>query len=228
MTPAMQLHRAHINRANSKHSTGPRTESGKRRSSLNALTHGLTAQSAVLPSEDRAAYDLHRHALIEEHKPKTPTENILVKDIADTSWRLKRIPLLEAELFHRATNPPNEQAAIEFDIVDAHHALAWLSLHDTRLSRKLHKTIDKLRELQAERRQNERREIKRACGILEMHKHKGIPYDPSQDGFVFSKDQLEAHSERLVRHNQARHFEYVFFEMQPPPTTPSVSAGTFG
>jgi hypothetical protein len=31
-----------------------------------------------------------------------------------------------------------------------------------------------------------------------------------------------------VRHNEARHFEYVFFEMQPRPATPSVSAGTPG
>jgi hypothetical protein len=147
MTPSMQLHRAALNRANSQHSTGPRTESGKRRSSLNALTHGLTAESAVLASEDRAVYDLHRQALIDEHQPKTPTENILVDEIADTSWRLKRIPLFEAALLTRAENPPSEQAVIEFDIVDAHRALASLGLHDSRLWRKLHKTLDKLREL---------------------------------------------------------------------------------
>ena len=58
-TPIASIHRSAadrtaINRANSQHSTGPRTEAGKRRSSLNALRHGLTAASAVLPSEDRA------------------------------------------------------------------------------------------------------------------------------------------------------------------------------
>src|SRR5260370_5357680 len=113
MTPSMQLHRAHINRANSKHSTGPRTAAGKRRSSLNALTHGLTAESAVLPSEDRAAYDLHRQALIDEHQPGTPTENILVEEVADTAWRLKRIPLFRAALLNRSAHPPTQQAAIK-------------------------------------------------------------------------------------------------------------------
>ena len=34
--------RASINRANAQRSTGPRTESGKKVSSLNALRHGLT------------------------------------------------------------------------------------------------------------------------------------------------------------------------------------------
>jgi hypothetical protein len=59
--------RAAINRANSAHSTGPRTESGKQRSSLNALSHGLTARTAVLPTEDQAGFvfskqQIERHA----------------------------------------------------------------------------------------------------------------------------------------------------------------------
>src|SRR5215472_16955762 len=105
MTPSMQPDRAAINRANSEHSTGPRTEAGKRRSSLNALTHGLTAESAVLPSEDRAAYDHYKQALLDEYQPKTPTETDLVNDLAGTGWRLKRIPLLEAALLTCADIP---------------------------------------------------------------------------------------------------------------------------
>jgi hypothetical protein len=53
------------NRANAQHSTGSRTESGKQRSALNALTHGLTATIAVLPSEDPAAYEQHRRQFLD-------------------------------------------------------------------------------------------------------------------------------------------------------------------
>src|SRR5580704_6455076 len=42
---AQRAQRAAINRANSTHSTGPRTESGKQRSSLNAFGHSLTART---------------------------------------------------------------------------------------------------------------------------------------------------------------------------------------
>src|SRR6266481_2901055 len=40
------------NRANASHSTGPKTEAGKKRSSLNAYRHGLTGQTIILPAED--------------------------------------------------------------------------------------------------------------------------------------------------------------------------------
>src|SRR5580692_12173968 len=97
--PRTPVDRTATNRANSRHSTGPRTDSGKQRSSLNALRHGLTAASAVLPSEDQAAYDAHRSGFIDEYRPATPTETQLTQELADTAWRLNRIPALEAELF---------------------------------------------------------------------------------------------------------------------------------
>ena len=96
--------RSATNRANALLSTGPRTDSGKQRSSLNALRHGLTAASAVLPSEDQAAFDAHRRGFFDEYQPATPTETQLTQELADTAWRLNRIPLLEASLLDRAAN----------------------------------------------------------------------------------------------------------------------------
>jgi hypothetical protein len=123
-----ETRRAAVNRANSAHSTGPRTESGKQRSSLNALSHGLTARTAVLPTEDPDAYQRHIQQFLDEYQPATATETQLVHEIANTAWRLNRIPFLEAQLLSCAANPPTEQAAIDFDIVDAHRALATLGL----------------------------------------------------------------------------------------------------
>jgi hypothetical protein len=215
--------RAAINRANSRHSTGPRTDSGKQRSSLNALRHGLTTASAVLPSEDQAAFDAHRRGFFDEYKPATPTETQLVQELADSSWRLNRIPLLEAELLSRAANPPTEQAAIDFDIVDAHRALATLGLHYQRLSRQFQKTLGTLRDIQADRAERQRRDLKDAAALLELHKHKGVPWEPSDHGFVFSKDQVEAFAQRLMRLNESRVIEYVRFDMPPPPRSATAS-----
>jgi len=219
-SPAVAALRATINRANSQHSTGPRTQPGKNRSSQNALTHGLSAHSALLPSEGPAAYEEHCRRFHDEFQPATASETQLVTELASTAWRLNRIPILEAELLNRAANPPNEQARIDFDIVDCNQALVRLGLHSTRLSRQYQKTLVLLREIQAERCDRERRQLRDAAGILEFHKRKGLTWDPSDDGFVFSKEQIECHARFLIHRNEARTIDYVCFDMTPkaPPS----------
>ena len=112
-SPSNPINRAAINRANAQHSTGPRSEAGKQRSALNALTHGLTCRTAVLPSENPAAFEQHHRQFLDEYRPATPTETQLVHELADTAWRLNRIPLLEADLLSRAQSPaPNPQPPV--------------------------------------------------------------------------------------------------------------------
>jgi hypothetical protein len=205
-----------INRANSQHSTGPRTPAGKQRSSLNALRHGLTAASAVLPSEDRAAYEDHRRRFFDEYRPAAPTESQLVQELADTSWRLNRIPLFEAEVLARAAAPVPLDREIAFDIVDAHRLIANLGIQGHRLSRQFQKSLDKLREIQADRADRERRDLKDAAALLELHKHRGIPWEPADHGFVFSKDHVERFAKHIKDLNASRHIEYVLFHGPPP------------
>jgi hypothetical protein len=93
--------------------------------------------------------------------------------------------------------------------------LAALGLHGTRLSRQFQKTLVQLRDIQYERRQHEKRQLKDAAALLELHKHKGIPWQPSDHGFVFSKAEVERCSERLMRQNEARTIAYVRFDLDP-------------
>ena len=43
------------NRANAQHSTGPKSEEGKTKSSRNATRHGLTGKQVVINGEDQQA-----------------------------------------------------------------------------------------------------------------------------------------------------------------------------
>jgi hypothetical protein len=227
----IQINRAEINRSNSQHSTGPRTESGKQRSSQNALRHGLTARSAVTPSEDPAAYQQHCRQFMDEYQPATPTETQLVQQLADTSWRINRIPLLEADVLARAQSPAPSPEPPTFDIVDAHRLLANLTLNSTRLARQFQKTLDQLRNIQLERLERQHCELKDAAAILELNKYEGVPWEPSDHGFVFSKDQVERFAQRMIRQNQSHHIAYARFQMpyRPIPSSelqPSAEAMT--
>ena len=193
---SLKAQRAATNRANSQHSTGPRTESGKQRSSLNALSHGLTARTAVLPTEDPEAYQRHIQQFLDEYQPATATETQLVHEIANTAWRLNRIPLLEAALL---SPNPNPQSPIPEPAIIPQ--LATLGLHGSRLSRQFQKAIDQLCYMQEERRRLERRELTEAVEIMIRHQRKELPWEPSDDGFVFSKEQIERHARKLMRQN---------------------------
>jgi hypothetical protein len=200
------------NRANSAHSTGPRTESGKQRSSLNALSHGLTARTAVLPTEDPDAYQRHIQQFLDEYKPANPTETQLVHEIANTAWRLNRIPLLEAELL---SQNPSPQTLIP--------QLSTLGLHGSRLSRQFQKALDQLREIQDERRRLERRQLTEAAELFLRHQHKGRPWDPAdlfseRSGFVFSKEQVERRAQQLVLQKPSFYATLRNFQPYPPST----------
>ena len=69
MNTPTSVDRAEINRQNASHSRGPISAEGKHRVSLNALRHGLTGQTVVLPSEDLAAYQKHGADFHAELKP---------------------------------------------------------------------------------------------------------------------------------------------------------------
>ena len=56
---------------------GPRTESGKSRSKMNALRHGLSGRIVVLPSEDMGLYLKFSHELVDSLFPATPLEREL-------------------------------------------------------------------------------------------------------------------------------------------------------
>lgn len=111
---------AEANRRNAQNSTGPRTEEGKQRSSMNALKHGLTAESVVLPGEDAAQFDALQQRFMEEYAPQTVLETELVKLIAGCVWRLKRVPVFERAIL-LAYKQFNDQLdiAVELNICTA-------------------------------------------------------------------------------------------------------------
>ena len=113
--------RAITNRANSQHSTGPRSDAGKKRSSLNALRHGLTSQIIVMPEEDLNAYQRHARTFFDDLKPKGAVEQQLVQSLADTAWRLNRIPALEANVLTLDMHAHTGSIDLEID-KESHHA----------------------------------------------------------------------------------------------------------
>jgi len=78
------------NQANAKHSTGPRTDTGKAIASNNRLRYGLTGAFRVMRGESQEEFNTLLDALSAEHRPATPTESVLVEKMAQSLWLSKR------------------------------------------------------------------------------------------------------------------------------------------
>src|SRR5271157_5891224 len=122
-------------------STGPRTPEGKQRTRLNALRHGLTGQTVVLPTEDLQAYKTFCDDFVVHYAPVGPVERQLVQTIADTSWRLNRISAMEHSSLSIAAaqkldqvdatdNPLAEAVAQSLAFQEQSERLAKLSLYE--------------------------------------------------------------------------------------------------
>jgi hypothetical protein len=80
------------------HATGPRSDAGKERSSLNAVKHGLRSERPVLPGEDAAEWDGFHAGVVEDLGPATALERELADRIALQLWRLRRAARYEAQV----------------------------------------------------------------------------------------------------------------------------------
>ena len=74
------------NKLNSQKSTGPVTDEGKAKSSLNRLSHGLTSNVNIVADENPQEFQALLYDLMGEHDPATPTEQILVEKMALNQW----------------------------------------------------------------------------------------------------------------------------------------------
>ena len=76
-------------------STGPRTEAGKTRSSLNATKHGLFAARDFIREGEEEEYAQTLTSLMEEIAPEGILEQTFATEIMGATWRLRRCRLVE-------------------------------------------------------------------------------------------------------------------------------------
>jgi len=79
-----------------------RAGDGYQRSRMNALTHGLAARVAVLPGEDRQAYEQLRQEFHDEWDLQGPTATGLVDQLVENVWKRERHARLEIACHRRA------------------------------------------------------------------------------------------------------------------------------
>ena len=115
-----------------KHATGPKTPEGKARSAMNAVRHGLTGATVVLPGEDRKQFDELLENYIHDLRPATSLEMDLVHEIAVCRWRIQRTWAMESNMYEITADRSKAAVASEYKQItdDYRMALAFMKMAD--------------------------------------------------------------------------------------------------
>ena len=196
------------NRRNAQRSTGPKTDEGKQHSSRNNLRHGLTGHISLLPTEDRQAHDAFCDELSGSLNPETPMERQFALSIAEDSWRLNRARAIETNIF--ALGQEGERREIQVALAYARtfkaeaNQFQLLTIYEQRINRNMHRNLQELKALQAERREQSERALEEAQLLAQQSLLNGLPYDPAKDGFVFSNAEINLAIDRSNRLRDAK------------------------
>jgi hypothetical protein len=142
------------NRRNALKSTGPKSADGKARSRLNAMKHGLTAQSPVVLDESPEQVETLAQALHDEFHPQTPMEYVLVQRMVLATWKLQRTTGAEIEAMQvlvRMSQKPTAANVMVNDLGNGTSELDRLQRYEMRLERSLHASMRQLQQLRKNR-----------------------------------------------------------------------------
>jgi hypothetical protein len=196
------------NQENSQKSTGPKTEAGKKRSSLNAVRHGLTGHVVVLPEEDLEAFNQLSTKLMTGLGIQGDHELELAKIYCMSVWQVHRAMAVQDTMFSLGLM---EQVAENLNIEDpqAHNAVAYaktfrqeseaftrITLYTQRLVNQSKSLLKQLKEVQSERLHREQNEMAEAVRIYKFKQMMGETFDPAANGFVYSPQAIRDHLQR--------------------------------
>jgi hypothetical protein len=210
--------------------TGPKTETGKQRTRLNAYKHGLTGQIHILTAEEQTAFDAHCKSICASLAPVGALEIDIAQAIAEDRWRLKRARAIETGIFAAgqqsllgfnagvATTQDPAQLLYEDTLIQARTWLAkndnflLLALYEQRINRTIERNMAELRTLRAERKAAREQALEEALLLAQLAQSKGEKYDPAADfspelmgtDSVFSASAITLLMARNQRLNEAR------------------------
>jgi hypothetical protein len=197
------------NQANSKLSTGPTSEAGRKIVSANSVKHGFCAKvHKLLPGEEEPFAE-HLQEYIKAYAPIGAPEEDLVQSLADSNWRLKKINALERTLLIRL-----ETAELEA-FEDMLKELRRTATYGQRTQRTIEKTRAALRELQSGRKAAYQKAQQEAILLTQLAHMKGEPPDQSKEfpspelcgGFAYSLVEVARLIGRAARLEEAKaHF----------------------
>ncbi len=135
-------------------------------------------------------------------------ERQLANSVAEDSWRLNRARAIENNMF--ALGHDHQHREAQLALADARtfqtQAAAFdrLTIYEQRINRNLQRNMKLLKDLQTERKAQHDHALEEAKLLAQLNLMNGLPYQPEQNGFVFSHTEINRAIDRDNRLKAAR------------------------
>jgi hypothetical protein len=148
------INQVSASRANGAGSLGPVTPEGKKRSSMNAVRHGLLARCLVLDNESRDCFDQLLAQFLECFRPANDVEFGMIEEMIAACWRQRRAWAIETSLMDTAISkePGGDELiriAAAYTSLSQQPQTALISRYEARLHRMFQHALNNLLLLRA-------------------------------------------------------------------------------
>jgi hypothetical protein len=186
------------NRENSQKSTGPTSEAGQKRSSLNSTVHGFTGQTLVLSDAEKAPYEAFVQQMRQEFNPCTAESRELLQNYTDLRWSIQQITVQQNNIL-AMMNLITEQHLESGDLATLDGALEphtrrlkTLGTYEQRRRRAAKETLAEFNKVEQEHHDAQQEHLQAAAETHQAFQKLGQTWDPKEFGFVCSLPQIES------------------------------------
>jgi hypothetical protein len=182
------------NQQNAQHSTGPVTEAGKLKSSLNATKHGFTGKELLLTPAEQKPYEDFSAAMHREIRANNSETRELLQHYINLRWSLNQI-LVHQNNVLAIIDQITSQCISTGDITGLAKAvepqyrqLRTLGTYEQRRRKAAQDTLDRFHQLEKEHRAS----LEKAAVTHATMKKLNQTWNPAEFGFVHALPEIEA------------------------------------
>jgi hypothetical protein len=166
---------------------------------MNSLKHGFTGQTLLVSAEEKEPYEAHIAGFHTLYVPIDAEEITLCQQLADLHWALNQIAVQQFNRVCLIDQISTEAAAqgmgaLEIANLTLPHLrmLNNLGIYEGRKRRAAKEVESNLATKRKERLDRQARELPEAAKLYNHHKQKGQAWNPAENGFVCSIEEIES------------------------------------
>jgi hypothetical protein len=215
-------------RRNGAKAAGTKSQEGIKKSSMNAVRHGLTAKTLVLSNESQTKFDELLQSYIRKFLPRDEVEMDLVSELVAAQWRLRRNWLIQTAALDLQMDKQEEEIAKTFTLITepTRLGLAFTTMANNEKSLQLLLRYETTYRRMYSQALGNLLKLRESVGPEEIPNDANPAESPGDSPIPRASESQDALTESRVPTSGIEHYETNLTEaLKPPPPPPDTVEG---